>query len=607
MPPALLETAHATVAIGDCRKILVLLPENSVDAIVTDPPYGLEFMGKEWDHGTPGVPFWLAALRVLKPGGHLLAFGGTRTFHRLTCALEDAGFEIRDTLSWLYGQGFPKSYNVAQSIEKVLTTGKARRPDVDLGARTRNRWSGDAGGTLIRDTGGQIALTTDAARQWEGWGTALKPAHEPVLVCYKPLTVEQFIAIMAEAIRSLLCQCLPVNDAERSFTDTPARSSEVARSVPEVARTYELANSGDVSFVARHFTCQQPGSGGQKRTPGSSVRRSAKDGGNRKAASAIETLLGRVDGFLSQLTDTFTSGCEADMSASTVSLWNSISDDLLAHASTFTTSTGIRLITALRTLNSLMWQTISGATGSSSLDLSPELTPIVLARKPLSEPTVAANVLRWGTGGLNIDATRITVDPVTDAPQLRTMKRSQRTTDMSGQTWGLSKKDGDEPQVIRPEGRWPANVVLDEEAAAMLDAQSGERTSGYMKPGQQRRTTLGAGGYHGNMPDEATAAGTYGDSGGASRFFYCSKASRTERDAGLEDHNSHPTVKPVTLMRWLVRLVTPPGGTVLDPFCGSGTTLIAAVLEGMETIGIELVEEYCQTAMDRLRYWETQL
>jgi site-specific DNA-methyltransferase (adenine-specific) len=216
-------------------------------------------------------------------------------------------------------------------------------------------------------------------------------------------------------------------------------------------------------------------------------------------------------------------------------------------------------------------------------------------------------VLRWGTGGLNIDATRITVDPVTDAPQLRTMKRSQRTTDMSGQTWGLSKKDGDEPQVIRPEGRWPANVVLDEEAAAMLDAQSGERTSGYMKPGQQRRTTLGAGGYHGNMPDEATAAGTYGDSGGASRFFYCSKASRTERDAGLEDHNSHPTVKPVTLMRWLVRLVTPPGGTVLDPFCGSGTTLIAAVLEGMETIGIELVEEYCQTAMDRLRYWETQL
>jgi len=176
------------VHIGDCREVLGDTSDASIDAIVTDPPYGIKFMGTDWDHGVPGIAFWKIMLRVLKPGGHLVAFGGTRTYHRLACAIEDAGFEIRDQIGWLYGSGFPKSHDAAQSIEKLLTTGAARRPDRDLGGLSRNRFSGDIEGSLIANTGGKVPLTTDAARQWQGFGTALKPAWEPIVLARKPLS-----------------------------------------------------------------------------------------------------------------------------------------------------------------------------------------------------------------------------------------------------------------------------------------------------------------------------------------------------------------------------------------------------------------------------------
>ncbi len=412
--------------VGDCREIMAAMPENSADAIVTDPPYGIRFMGKAWDgadidrvasahraakqargenraksdpdkvlrvtigsaaaaageydrsiSGSRAFQAWCElwareAYRVLKPGGHLLAFGGSRTYHRLACAIEDAGFEIRDQLQYLYGSGFPKSHNL----------------------------KGD----------------------WQGFGTALKPAHEP----------------------------------------------------------------------------------------------------------------------------------------------------------------------------------------------------IVLARKPLTG-TVAANVERHGTGALNIAGTRIGLD---GAERHTTAAKSGLG---KNGIYGASTIDevptNDELPRYNLAGRWPANVLLDEDAAALLDAQSGASVSRIGKP---RKSAQPGNGYG------MTHTGTeYADSGGASRFFYCAKASRSERNAGLDGMpekmlrwsagdqnpgsfqsegtnkhaaNHHPTVKPIALMRWLVRLVTPPGGLVLDPFAGSGTTGIACVAEGFDFIGIEQDAEYLEIARRRIEW-----
>ena len=176
---------------GDCRQQLATLPDNSIHAIITDPPYELGFMGKTWD--STGIAYnvevWQQCLRVLKPGGHLLAFGGSRTYHRLACAIEDAGFEIRDQIMWVYGSGFPKSLDVSKAIDKAAgakreVTGERR--GVVKGTGGRYNWNTDedsTGQTIIKDT----APTTAEAKEWDGWGTALKPAHEPIVLARKPL------------------------------------------------------------------------------------------------------------------------------------------------------------------------------------------------------------------------------------------------------------------------------------------------------------------------------------------------------------------------------------------------------------------------------------
>ena len=376
---------------GDCREVLSAGTAESIDAIVTDPPYGLSFMGKGWDHGVPGVPFWTEALRVLKPGGHLVAFGGTRTYHRLACAIEDAGFEIRDCLMWLYGTGFPKSLNVSKAIDKAagaerIITGQTD-PRGKYDKSTRKARVED--NRLISTGSDEVNVTapaTDAAKQWDGWGTALKPAWEP----------------------------------------------------------------------------------------------------------------------------------------------------------------------------------------------------IILARKPLAG-TVAANVTEHGTGALNVDGCRV-------ASGTRPNREPDRGR-MTGNAWqgGIDGSlCGSKANGATTQGRWPANVVLDEEAGEMLDEQSGERQAGAFP---QRITQASQ-----FRTNEERHVRIECDSGGASRFFYCAKASKKERGEG----NTHPTVKPQALMRWLVRLITPPGGKVLDPFMGSGSTGVAALAEGFEFIGIDQSEEYVAIAERRL-------
>lgn len=390
-----------TVYEGDCLAVLAQLSAASVDAVVTDPPYGLGFMGREWDALPPGREWAEACYRVLKPGAHLLAFGGTRTWHRLAVAVEDAGFEIRDSIAWLYGSGFPKSLDVSKAIDKAAGAERAVIGQrVYAGGHVQNSSDDKLAppiGTFVRaqDRRDETAPATDEAARWQGWGTALKPAFEP----------------------------------------------------------------------------------------------------------------------------------------------------------------------------------------------------IVVARKPLAG-TVAVNVLAHGTGALNIDACRIGMGAEYDPTKVQ--RQSAATAGMSG--LGDSGFSADHVQATyNIAGRWPANVVLDESQAAALDQQSGTIPASFRKA---RSGQGGMGGRIGKTRDNDGEPFGYADSGGASRFFYCAKASARERPK--VDGVAHPTVKPLALMRWLVRLVTPPGGVVLDPFLGSGTTAEACVIEGFRCIGIEDDAIYIPLVMSRL-------
>ena len=349
------------------------MDDNSIDFICTDPPYGLSFMGKDWDHGIPGIEFWKQALRICKPGSMLAAFGGTRTYHRLTCAIEDAGWEIRDCMMFLYGTGFPKSHNFGRKME------------------------GD----------------------WKKYGTALKPAHEPIILAMKPL-----------------------------------------------------------------------------------------------------------DG------------------------------------------------------------------------------------------TFAHNAEKWGVAGINIDSSRIQMEEK-DFQEYKEKRESFNVT--MGQTSIFNASPLNNK--IETKGRWPANLILDEESAEALDQMTGILKSG----SGDRRPNGGGQMFNGFSPMKAEFEAS---SGGASRFFYCAKTSSFERNAGLEGMplketscqygykedrgrngymppspktNNHPTVKPLALMRYLIKLLAPPGNPILlDPFAGSGTTIIAAKQLGISAIGIELSEEYCEIARKRI-------
>jgi site-specific DNA-methyltransferase (adenine-specific) len=404
---------------GNCLEVMKTMDADSIDSIVTDPPYELGFMGKSWD--SSGIAFnvavWQEALRVLKPGGHLIAFSGSRTYHRMAVAIEDAGFEIRDQIMWVYGSGFPKSHDVSKAIDKQAgavreVVGKMANPVSSIYSQSENEMSRDVPIT---------APATAAAKQWQGWGTALKPAHEPM----------------------------------------------------------------------------------------------------------------------------------------------------------------------------------------------------VLARKPLIG-TVANNVLTFGVGGLNIDGSRVGRAEGDDSSAgNRTATFGTQETESGG--------DGSGGWQQNTAGRFPANFIHDgsDEVVALFPANAGG--------GFGKRGALNGGATEWGFKGEMQEVG-YGDSGSAARFFYCAKASKKDRNEGLDgfevkrssgygyDHglgnagegmfkdrnpikqNYHPTVKPTSLMQYLVRLVTPPNGIVLDPFLGSGSTGKAAMYEGFNFVGIELTPEYLPIAKARILF-----
>jgi site-specific DNA-methyltransferase (adenine-specific) len=479
------------IRLGDCLEVLKTIPDNSIDSVVTDPPYGLGFMNKEWDSPeklraltqresdrsaerkaegksptdapfSKSVPPGLAikgakegkwfqewcelwaveCLRILKPGGHILSFSAPRTYHRMATAFEDAGFEIRDQLMWVFGSGFPKSHNIGKAIDKIegnereVVGRKIQRVD----GTTRNLQPN--GGFMkenvkTKPSDGYIDIEkpgSDNSERWEGWGTALKPAHEP----------------------------------------------------------------------------------------------------------------------------------------------------------------------------------------------------IVMARKPLSEKSIAENVLKHGTGGINIDGSRIPFEDTQNAatnPKFR--KENNYKMPEPGQESNGAVKFTSSNNEYDTSGRFPANIIFDEEAGQLLDEQSGTSKSGFNPKANKKQYKGGV--FGGGETNETTG---YTDKGGASRFFYCPKAAKSDRNEGLDDFekkksgigstyagnqktsnisgnpdrqtdpkaNHHPTVKPTDLMRYLINLVTPPNGTILDPFMGSGSTGKAAVRCGVNFIGIEKEQEYMDIASARIEH-----
>ena len=375
---------------GDNMDVLKSLPDNSIDSIVTDPPYFLRFMQAKWDGELPSVEFWKECFRVLKPGGHVLSFGSSKTYHRMAVNVEDAGFEIRDQMMYVYGSGFPKSHNVGLSIDKTLGYPN-RGHRIATASRTHPDGTYEPNGQKLLP----YKTKSEQAKPYEGYGTNLKPAHEP----------------------------------------------------------------------------------------------------------------------------------------------------------------------------------------------------IVVARKPF-KGSVAKNVLAWGTGGINIDRCRI----------------YNESSD---------------------KGRFPANIIFDEESSILLDKQSGILKSGKIKNTHRRKTNGSPNGIYGKFNPEHPLTESYGDEGGASRFFYCAKASKKEREEGLTNEeapikgrdggqdkmnvphklrttprkNTHKTVKPIALMRYLIELFTPEGGVTLDPFFGSGSTgKSIAAGQDYKFIGIEKEKEYFDIAVDRCQY-----
>jgi DNA modification methylase len=587
------------------------LADESVSAIVCDPPYGLSFMGREWDRGVPGVPFWTEAMRVAKPGAHLLAFGGTRTYHRLTCAIEDAGWEIRDCLMWVYGSGFPKSHDVSKAIDREA--GEEREV---VGIKKNDQPTAtDVYGGFAGDGRRDTVITTPAtpkAAQWEGWGTALKPAVEYIVMAQKPLDLRGHCVKLAHRIGECVCQL-----------------------------------QSNASTAGSCSASSPPGRG------------AASDSALWPAVPRFST---PADLFAAM--DTLRSGMALPSSLNTALSWLDILGATWTAANTFTTETATGLTTDLKILNcspspitpegiieagsgisgigssaalaanifsvvgaklaSTLTRSAHGPATSSGggLVLRPDWRPIILARKPF-RGSVAQNVLAHGCGALNIDGCRIETDETWEHGDPGFVASGRRGV-FFDETKGMNlNNSGRSPS--SPLGRWPANLLHDGSDEVLAGFPETGKSSG--GSGEASQNPQMDGHTVGWMTGIRANMGGLGDSGSAARYFYCAKASRAERDAGLhgfgatnvndgratsmdtpyqrgdtQRRNIHPTVKPVSLMRYLIRLVTPPGGIVLDNFAGSGTTGCGCAVEGVDFVGVELAPEHVAIAERRIAW-----
>jgi DNA modification methylase len=502
-----------TVLTGDCIEVMKTFPDNHFTNILTDPPYGLSFMGKEWDHSVPGKEFWVEALRVCKPGAIMLAFGGTRTYHRLACAIEDAGWQIRDCLMWNYGSGFPKSHNfgckctshpvqynhekdtkntskMCQLPEGISQTGMLGEKNeesllqLQLQRETQSENSSEIQQQWQRQTTSRIGNEIREESSLEGWNNIQENQGE----LHRSKICEMPEGISCNGQEGRLCDGASVSNGKTSKQD----SSESGGSSSQGSQYQKQCN-------------REPGTiSGQSNPQNNRMATCEKCGG------------------------------------------------------------------------------IVGFEGYGTA-LKPAYEPILLCMKPL-DGTFAQNAEKWGVAGINIDACRINAKG-------DLLGRKNKP----GQNGWKNSSGGDNRAMNDPIaacGRWPANTLFDEEAAEMLDEQSGILTTGSMKPQVHKKKNSIYSSWNIASPN-----GQESSKGGASRFFYCAKASSSERDG-----STHPTMKPLKLLEYLLKLITPPqNALILDPFLGSGSTCVAAKNLGYESVGIEISEEYCDIAKARIK------
>ncbi len=526
---------------GDSLEILKDLPDNSVDTVVTDPPYGLSFMGKKWDYDVPSTELWREVLRVLKPGGHLLSFGGTRTYHRMVVAIEDAGFDIRDQIMWIYGSGFPKSLDVSKAIDKAagaereVIGSKLGQPGYSLAANDTQDHSRGAYGKFT-DASAECSITapaTDAAKQWQGWGTALKPANEPIVLARKPLekglTVAQNVqkwgtgalnidGTRIESVRPAAKFTLPDIRGDAFNADNSekprlehSQAENLGRWPANVLFDEEAAAMLDAQSGERGVS--KGGSRGGKRNQ--SFGMGAQDiplgfgdsGGASRffyvaKASKRERNAGLDKNDLTWDEDIWQ---KQDLNSLMVSI-NQL----------------VRAISAGQLMDARQWST--AMFGNHQTDPSQQTVISTIS-------TVLKMITDLKT--LNVSPNSNTKENILAA--LKTIKAN-----------GLS----------------PAETVA--ELSSLIPSFTNEKTVSALGAVNAVLTTL------------------------------------SKINAAAKSGNFHSTVKPVKLMEYLIKLVCPPGGIVLDPFMGSGTTGVAAVQLGVEFIGIEREAEYVAIAEKRI-------
>lgn len=587
---------QATLYHGDCREILAGLAADSVDAIVTDPPYGLSFMGNHWDYDVPAVDVWKAAISILKPGAHLLAFAGTRTQHRMAVNIEDAGFDIRDMIAWVYGSGFPKSMDVSKAIDKAagaereVVGSKLGMPGYSLKVNDTDDHGRTAYGKYTNaDT--ECAITapaTDAARQWQGWGTALKPALETVTFASKPFTDEQERDIILsnlirlEARLWLLSSASAVEKSSTSSQSEYGAACAIAQwSADEITNTRaDLCGQMDTSLFELATTTSLNIVSSWRRT----LVESWNDGNTSttETKSSTTTDLRILKFSLSQITPaSIIKAC---------SLPGGFRVNASIAESHFNAS--LSLLQSIRTLSATERAMSQAQHEHQAAGVKPNLDPCIMARKPLIG-TVAENVQQHGTGALNIDGCRVGDEIIAQHGR-------------SGDAFGFASA---EPAGRSWVGRWPSNLIHDgseEVLQAFPDAPGQQADESRTAPSSKTNSVYGRMNRVGEPSADSDNDGVVGfkmkpgarrlDSGSAARFFYCAKADKADRGEG----NTHPTVKPTDLMRYLCALVTRQAGIVLDPFMGSGSTGLGAYAAGMKFIGIEREQKYFDIACKRI-------
>ncbi len=522
---------------GDCLDLLRAMPDCSVDACVTDAPYGLSFMGKKWDYDVPSVEVWAECLRVLKPGGHLLAFAGTRTQHRMAVRIEDAGFEIRDMIAWVYGSGFPKSHNVACSIDKMH--GHPNRGRAIPTASTYQACDVDRENKLTSNPVDPYEPKTDAARQWQGWGTALKPALEPITMARKPFPGTVAANVMQHGTGAVNVDgCRVGTDGGTTKGNPPKGASNgvYGHGINGACDIVPL-NAGRWPANLIHDGSDEVLAGFPETKPSSASPRVRRAGGSE---------LGQQSGWNNHNNIATQSEQYGDSGSAARFFY-------VAKASRQDRNTGLDSIEVV-SVQCSSWENVDQ---KARLRVDTAQSPpkvIGVSGAPCNDATEWSTFL-FGNGTTDrcYPVSRFTIETATSS-----------TTESKTLSWLVRSNTSDSTAV-----------------ALFATASGGSHAAGV----------------EANTPCLTTTSEWTVSPRGVER---AASPTRWTISGNAGQPSDHPTVKPTALMQYLCRLVTPPGGTVLDPFTGSGSTGKAAMLEGFNFIGFEREAEYVEIARRRI-------